>query len=111
MLAESNFDTREIMASERFFYQKGLRTQRTSEPRRDGGTERREGKHWNTAVGHYQQLLPMSTRIMLSNANIFQVKMLHSCYFSAVAFNSDPKGDMHAGDSTSPDTVEKKEET
>lgn len=30
---------------------------------------------------------------MLSNANIFQVKMLHSCYFTAVALNSDPKGD------------------
>lgn len=111
MLAESNFDTREIMASERFFYQKGLRTQRTSEPRRDGGIERREGKHRNTTVGHYQQLLPMSTRIMLSNANIFQVKMLHSCYFTAVALNSDPKGDMYAGDSTSPDTVERKDET
>lgn len=115
MLAESNFYTWAIMASERFFYKGGgLRKQGTSEPRRNGETKKGKGN--------------MGT-LTFATTNIYYVCPYESCWitptfsrlkcfspFTAVTFrvftvNSDPKGDTYARDSTSPDSAERKEET
>lgn len=85
MLAESNFDITEKMASERFFYKReGLRKQKTSELRRDGGTKKRR-------VAQEHCCLPPLTFTTFSRLKCYTP--FTPVTFGVFAVNSDPKGD------------------